>query len=182
MINIETQSLVLRNFKKSDCEELKKYLANEKKYEFRPIYNISDIRTIDEMEFFSKSDSFVAIKLKGEEKLIGYIEIIQLSPPEIKTIEIRFIFDTKYDSEEFRLEGLKAIIKYSFDRLNAHRIISKCNSSDSKTWRLLDRLSMREEGITVKSAIVNKNENGKVEWSDEVMYALLKEEYEEYNF
>ena len=47
----------------------------------------------------------------------------------------------------YATEGAKALIDYAFEHLGARRIIAMCNPMNERSWKLLERLHMRREGL-----------------------------------
>ena len=58
-----------------------------------------------------------------------------------------------------------------FDGLGLHRVVARVDARNGPSLRLCERLGMRRE------AVLRENEWFKGEWSDEVDYALLEQEW-----
>lgn len=67
-------------------------------------------------------------------------------------------------------------MKYGFEELGVHRVIALCNPENESSWKLLERISMRREGIFRKEVFFKTTINGQPIWQDTYQYAILKEE------
>ena len=68
-------------------------------------------------------------------------------------------------------EVLKGIIDYLFKELDKHRVLASLDPRNHQSIKLMERLKFRKEGHFVKSILVQ----GK--WEDDVIYAILKNEW-----
>ena len=68
-------------------------------------------------------------------------------------------------------ETLHAVITYLFKALNKHRIIASIAPENTGSIKLVKRLGFRKEGHFRKSILTD----GK--WVDDIVYAILKEEW-----
>lgn len=60
--------------------------------------------------------------------------------------------------------------------LNARRIIAMCSPKNDSSWKLLERLKMRREGLLLKNVYFKTDENNKPIWLDTYEYAILVSE------
>ena len=58
-----------------------------------------------------------------------------------------------------------------FELLGLHRIIARCDARNGASARVMERLGMRREGHLVENEFI------KGEWTDELLYALLEQEW-----
>ena len=65
------------------------------------------------------------------------------------------------------------MLRLGFEELGLHRIIGRCDGRNEASARLMAKLGMRHEAHFVRNEIV------KGEWTDEVVYAMLGEEWAE---
>lgn len=68
-------------------------------------------------------------------------------------------------------EALEGIIGYLFTELGKHRITASVDPRNTASMRLMERIGFRKEGHFVKSLF------WKNEWVDDVIYALLQDEW-----
>ncbi|MBP6949131.1 MAG: GNAT family N-acetyltransferase [Candidatus Pacebacteria bacterium] len=94
----------------------------------------------------------------------------------IKTVheyaEIGYWIDKDYEGKGIMNECVKAVIRYGFNDLKLHRIQIKCDSSNSRSKAIPERLGFTLEGRIRESR--KRNE----EFSDMLVYGLLKKEWQ----
>lgn len=177
MVIVETERLIVRRFNVEDWKGLYEYLSQESVVKYEPYNSFNEDECKEEAEYRSQSEAFWAVCLKENNKLIGNIYFQQQEPKKFLTWEIGYVFNPKYYGEGYATESCKAILKYGFEQMEAHRIIGKCNPENSASWKLLERLEMRREGHYKKPAFFKKNTDGKPVWHDAYIYAMLSEEW-----
>ena len=52
-----------------------------------------------------------------------------------------------------------------------------CNPKNERSWKLLERLHMRREGLLLQNIYFETDRNGAPIWLDTYEYAILKEEW-----
>ena len=111
-----------------------------------------------------------AVELTAQDVLIGdcYLKIEYEDP---RQAEIGFTFGPEYQGQGFATEAVSAILDYVFDDLEAHRVIGSADARNTRSMALMKRLGMRQEAHFVKSMWF------KGEWADDVIYAILEEEW-----
>jgi RimJ/RimL family protein N-acetyltransferase len=62
-------------------------------------------------------------------------------------------------------------VRLGFKELGLHRIVGRLNGRNTASARVLERLGMRREAHFVQNQIV------KGDWEDEVVYAMLEDEW-----
>ena len=63
-----------------------------------------------------------------------------------------------------------------FDELNLHRILAHCDAENVGSYRIMEKLNMRREGLFIEARPGNKNAAAK--YNDELSYAITKDEWE----
>ena len=64
------------------------------------------------------------------------------------------------------------MLRLGFEGLGLHRIIGRCDGRNAASARAMEKLGMRRE------AHLRENEIVKGEWTDEMVYAMLRSEWE----
>ncbi len=173
---IETDRLIIRKFRPSDYVALYDYLSdiNVVRYEPYEPYTLYEARR--EAEFRSNSDEFFAVALKEDRdsRLIGNL---YLGRRQFDTMELGFVFDTKWQMRGYATEAAAALLRYAFDTLKAHRIIAECNALNYRSHKLMERLGMRREAEFKKNVYYRKDSFGNPLWQDTLQYAILREEW-----
>ena len=114
----------------------------------------------------------LAVVLKDSQKLIGEVTLFWRSK-EHQQGEIGFIFNPEFSGRGYATEASNALLKVGFETLKLHRIYGRCEARNVASYKLMERLNMRREAHLIH------NELFKGEWSDELIYALLRTEWEE---
>ncbi len=179
MIVMETERLIIRNFRVDDWKDLLEYLSQQEvlKYEPEDASDEEDCR--NKASERSKGNNFFAVCLKESGKMIGHLYFQQVEPAEFLTWELGYIFNPSYSGQGYATEAAGRILRYGFEELGAHRIIARCNPENAPSWRLLERLSMRREGYFRKKAFFRRNSSGEPKWFNEYEYAIIQEEWQE---
>lgn len=68
-------------------------------------------------------------------------------------------------------EALKGVINHIFKDLEKHRIVASVDPLNISSIKLMERLGFRKEAHFKKSLLING------EWVDDIVYALLREEW-----
>ena len=112
----------------------------------------------------------LAIITKDTNELIGDLGIhfIQNEPDQV---EIGITIKREEQRKGYATEALALIFDYVFIRLLKHRIIASIDSDNHASIKLMERMKMRKEAHFRNSLYVD----GK--WVDDVVYAILKEEW-----
>jgi [ribosomal protein S5]-alanine N-acetyltransferase len=174
---IETERLILRGFSPVDDQDLYDYLSLEEvvKYEPYPVQTMEECKI--EARERSYNTDFWAVCLKESNKLIGNIYFHQTEPKSFMTCELGYVFNPNYYHKGYATEACLRMMGYGFKELGAHRIVARCNTKNTASWRLLERLGMRREGHFKKPAYFKTDSEGRPIWHDAYHYALLAEEY-----
>jgi RimJ/RimL family protein N-acetyltransferase len=116
----------------------------------------------------------LAVVLRETGRLIGDVVLIWRSA-EHRMAEIGFIFHPDYHGKGYAREASEAMLAIGFDELGLHRIIGRCHADNTASSGLMERLGMRREAHFVRNELV------KGEWCDELVYALLEDEWKDRN-
>jgi RimJ/RimL family protein N-acetyltransferase len=85
--------------------------------------------------------------------------------------EIGYVFLATSRGRGYATEATARMIDLAFDALDAHRVAGRLDARNEASRRVLERLGMRRE------ALLRENEFVKGEWTDELVYAVLREEW-----
>lgn len=85
--------------------------------------------------------------------------------------EVGYILHPDRQGRGLATEGARAMLALGFDLVNLHRVIGRLDARNTGSAAVLSKLGMRKEAHFVK------NEKVKGEWNDEVVYAVLAEEW-----
>ena len=108
-------------------------------------------------------------KTNGE--LIGDVGMHFL-PPVARQVEIGFTISPRHQRQGYAAEAVGALLSYLFGGLNKHRIIASVDPGNTASIALLEKMGMRKEAHHVQSISTAEG------WADDMIYAVLKEEWE----
>lgn len=86
--------------------------------------------------------------------------------------ELGYVFAPEFAGQGYATEAAAAMLGLAFDGLGLHRVVARLDARNDSSARLLDRLGFRQEAHLVQ------NERFKGEWSDELVYGMLAEEWQ----
>lgn len=176
-IMISTDRLLLKGLQRSDTEALFHYRSDPQVYE----YQDWKPKTMEEAENFIIRNSAtkpntpntwyqLGLYLKKTNNLIGDIGIHFMDPDNLLS-EIGYTLTPSHQSKGYAFEAVTGVIHYLFDQLMKHRISASVDPRNAKSIALLERLGMRKEAHFRKSIWFNN------EWADDIVYAILREEW-----
>ncbi len=174
MESIVSDRLIIRKFKENDWHDLYEYLCDEEVVKFEPYDIYSENQAKEEAINRANNESFYAVCLKESGKLIGNL---YLSKGDFDTCELGYVFNRKYHSKGYATESAKRLLDYAFSDLGARRIIAMCSPKNTGSWKLLERLQMRREGLLLQNVYFKTDSNGQPIWFDTYEYAILKSEW-----
>lgn len=85
--------------------------------------------------------------------------------------EIGYVFLPEAAGHGYATEAAAAVVDIAFDELHAHRVAGHLDARNEASARVLQRLGMRLE------AHLRENEFIKGEWTDELIYAVTRDEW-----
>jgi len=85
--------------------------------------------------------------------------------------EFGFIFNPAHHGHGYAGEAAVEMLRLGFERMGLHRIIGRADGRNAASAKLMGRLGLRKEAHFVK------NERVHGEWCDEVVFAMLAEEW-----
>ena len=174
---LETDRLFIRKFQLEDLSDLYEYLSLPEIYIFEPGNPITLEQSKDICLERSKGNSFYAVEIKNEHKMIGHLYFEQIPPLEFMTWELGYIFNPKYQRNGYCTEASRKIIEYAFNDLHAHRITAFCNPINIGSWHVLEKSGLKREGYFKEKAFFRKDKENKPLWHDCYAYGLLDKDY-----
>ncbi|MCR5835766.1 MAG: GNAT family N-acetyltransferase [Lachnospiraceae bacterium] len=174
---IETERLILRQFKPEDAQAMFDNWASEdevSKWLPWPTHeNVEVTKWIlsDWIPKYENPDYYKwAIELKSTGKIIGDISIVRVYE-HIAGGELGYCLGSKWWGNGIMPEAGKAVIKFLFEEVGFNRIQANYFSNNQKSGRVMQKIGMTYEG-TKRQAGMSKQGI-----SDMVEYAILKEDY-----
>ena len=88
-----------------------------------------------------------------------------------EAMEVGYWVREAYWGQGYATEASKMMLSLGFDEFGLHRIFGRCDARNEASAKLMERLGMRREAHFVH------NEIFKGEWGDELVYAILEDEW-----
>lgn len=169
-MNIVTERLQIRYFRKDDWESVYEYAANDKVMRYIPegVYSEEAAKKFVS-DHMGENAEYFPVVLKNEKILIGHIIFHQYFGNH--TYEIGWVFNPKYHNKGYASEAARSVLKYGFEVMKLHRIIATCQPENIGSYRVMEKIGMRKEGH-FKQCIPNGED-----WWDEYYYAILEQEW-----
>ena len=175
---IKTDRLVLRPFTATDLDALHAYqqLPEVARYLMWPARDRDQTRTalkyrIEHPTLEKEGDVLVlAVEHQETGALLGDVNLSWRSEWD-RTGEFGFVFDPRFHGKGYAREAATEVLRLGFEEMGLHRIIGRADARNTASTGLMTRLGLRKEAHFVK------NEFLKGEWTDEVVYAILAEEW-----
>lgn len=175
---LETPRLILRNYKRSDLEEVHRYSSDllTVKYMLWGPNTLTDSldfikRSIQESKRKPRVAYDLAIIEKSNNLLIGGVSLIRHD----HQAEIGWILNRSYWGKGIATEAAHALIRFGFMDLNLDRIIATCDVDNTASYQL-----MRRCGFTLLSVQkeVRKSKNSSEKNHDQILAELKKEDFD----
>lgn len=175
---LKTERLTIRDFLEEDWPDVMEMRTQEEVARYEPWDTTAwaerekVARRIREQRAltFEMVGKYVEFAVVLGEKAIGSVGLKRLSDAH-QDAEVGWTFDARYWGRGYATEAARALMDWGFRTLELHRIISVCDARNVPSYRLMERLGMRREARHVKSFF------SKGEWTDDLVYAVLEEEW-----
>jgi RimJ/RimL family protein N-acetyltransferase len=115
----------------------------------------------------------LGVEMAGTGELVGDVMLFWHSR-EHGGGEIGYVLHPDFSGHGYATEAAHALLRLGFDELGLHRIIARVDERNESSAKLARRLGMREEARLVR------NEFFKGEWSTELDFAMLADEWSAY--
>jgi len=174
---LETERLILRQFKESDLEyflayrndpEVAKYQGWETPYpREKAIEFVDHMRTAEPLQ---SQWLQVAIELRSTQEMIGDVAFF-IKREDERQVYIGYSLARRFWRRGYSFEAVSRLLVYLFAELHFHRVIAECDVDNISSWKLLEKLSFRREAHFVENIFY------KGAYSSEYVYALLRSEW-----
>ena len=176
---IETERLRLRTFARGDLDglaaiqsrpEVTRFVyweAKRGREEVEPV--LAKFIAADAIEGEGDSMS-LAVERRDDGALVGYVSI-WLRSLEHRQVEIGFVFHPDSQGYGYATEASRELLVLAFERLGAHRVFGRTDARNEPSAALMRRLGMRQEAHFRQAEIF------KGEWGDELVFAILEDEW-----
>jgi RimJ/RimL family protein N-acetyltransferase len=85
--------------------------------------------------------------------------------------EVGYVLHPAHHGHGYATEAVGALLRLGFEDLGLHRVAARCDARNTASERVMQRAGMRREAHLVQSEFI------KGEWTDELIYAILRSEW-----
>jgi [ribosomal protein S5]-alanine N-acetyltransferase len=149
MISLETDRLVIRNFRPDDWRGLHKMTLQFEASEYAAYDHTwptseEEIKALT--EWFSEGDDFLAVTLKPTGDFIGFVALHEEDGGNQRSFGLGYRFDFDYHGRGYGTEGCRAVLAHAFDGLGAEVVHAGTGALNKPSVRLLHRLAFDKTG------------------------------------
>jgi [ribosomal protein S5]-alanine N-acetyltransferase len=178
MMALETERLIIRNFKISDWEALHEMIMQ---------YEASGLAAFDQpwptkpeeirgvAEWFAGGDSYLAVCLKDSGRFIGFVGLSPEQKEDCREFNLGYIFNFDYHGKGYATEACRAVLKRAFEDLQADQVITGTAAANVSSCKLLEKLGFHKTAENTGS--LRNDENGKPIEFFGYSYALTRDEW-----
>lgn len=150
-INLESERLILRRYKKEDSNEIFLGFVNQEEFlyyankEKRTLEEqIKSLENIDE-KYLNKEYYNWLIVEKESNKIIGSINLRVDNKND--SVEFNYAIDKRFTSKGYMTEALLVIKRFCFDSLNVNRFQGGAALNNKVSQRVMEKCGLKCEGI-----------------------------------
>lgn len=176
-LSIHSERLILRPVRTEDAEDVFGYRSNAIINRFQgwvpeTLEDVHDFIHNKVSAAIDQPDTWfqLAIIRKDTGELIGDVGIHFLESGSLQ-VEIGCTLNFNQHGNGFATEALTETLNFLFRKLNKHRVIASIDPRNEKSIKLVERIGMHREAHFRKSLWI------KNEWLDDLVYAILKEDW-----
>jgi RimJ/RimL family protein N-acetyltransferase len=181
VVPVRTARLLLRLFREGDLADVNAFQSDPEIVRF--LY--WEARTLDESREWlagriaadrlaEEGDAVaLAVERRSDGRVIGSVNAWWRSI-EHRQAEVGFVISRDAQGQGYAYEATAALLDLLFPLLDLHRVYASTDARNSGSAALLRRLGMRQE------AHLRENEWFKGAWGDELIFAILRTEWEQH--
>jgi RimJ/RimL family protein N-acetyltransferase len=175
---LRTERLLLRPFTADDLDDVAAYQALPEvvRYLYWEVRDRDEVRDVlakrqQRHRLAEEGDTaMLAVVHAATGRVIGEVNLHWVSVAN-RQGEFGFVFHPDYQGRGYASEAAARMLDLAFDELDLHRVYGRTDGNNAASAALMRRLGMREEAHFVQ------NEIFKGEWGDELVFAILSDEW-----
>ena len=177
MVAIETNRLLLRNYRVTDFEDIIKYFADEEVSKYEDFYPMSEEQVRNIITEWKDMDNRLVAELKSQRNVIGSVGY-WIDDEGHYCID--YDFNPGYCGKGYATEASNALIHYLFESVGISAIYGDCDVQNVSSWKLLERLGFQRISKLDNQSYKN-DENGNPILISTFLYELDKAKYNKSN-
>jgi aminoglycoside 6'-N-acetyltransferase len=174
---ITTERLTLRTHRPDDLEPLRAYYGNPDVARYLPFEPWDDDLARESLEKRLQRTGIqgdctslgVVAELDG--RVIGDV-VLWCSDDTRQRAEVGWAFHPDVAGQGYATEAVRAVLGVAFGTYGMQRVFAQLDARNTRSARLCERVGMTREGH------LRRDWWGKGEWSDTLVYGMLREEWE----
>jgi RimJ/RimL family protein N-acetyltransferase len=175
---LRTERLLLRPFTDDDVDDVVAYhsLPEVVRYLYWEVRDRNQVRELlvqrrQRARLAEEGDvATLAVVLQETGRVIGEVNLHWVSEVH-RQGEFGFVFHPDFHGHGYAAEAASRLLDLAFDSLDLHRVYGRADAQNVASAALMRRLGMRQEAHFVQ------NEIFKGAWGDEVVFAILAQEW-----
>lgn len=182
----ETERLILRPYQAGDGAAYYTLAMNNKDHLLpfelgNPALNIQTLEDAEilvrqfALDWAARTIFFVGGWEKATDELVVQI-VVMVVNWDIPEFEIGFFVDKDHEGKGFVTEGSRAMLRFAFDCLGAHRVSAGCNDTNLRSQHVIERLGLIREAHYRQNRPQVKLADGT--FSGDYHYGMLRSEYD----
>lgn len=175
-LELTTERLKIRRICEDDAEAVFKYRSDAVTNEYqgwlpKTINDVYDFVKRVPADINIPGTWFqVVIIISETDEVVGDIGIHFLDT-DSRQVEIGYTLAKKHHGKGYATEGVKRTVDFLFNELDKHRVTASIDPGNHSSIKLMERLGFRKEAHFKESLFI------KGKWVDDVVYAILKKEW-----
>ena len=170
MIKLETERLILRNYRENDLMDIMEYFSNKEVCKYEDFYPMSEAQVRDIITEWKELDNRLVAETKATNKVIGSIGYWT---DEEGHHCIDYDFNPEYGGKGYATEAAKELVRYLFEKVGVLAVYGDCDVRNKASWRLMERLGFRRMQ-QLNNQSYKDDENGKPILISTYLYGLEK--------
>lgn len=171
---IETEHLIIRNFRKKDSAGLLEYLSRPRVNCFASDRLWSEESAQAYISGTPKGMLRYAVCLKEDDFIIGDVFAVC---ERADTFSVGWHFNQHFEGKGLAYEAATGLLDYLFHDIGARRIYGFVEDDNLRSKRLCERLGMRHEGCMKEFISFVCHPDGTPRYEDTCIYAILNKEW-----
>ncbi len=170
-LELHSARLVIRSIIPEDWCSIFEYMSDENVTRWLPEGKFTEITA---REFAERNSGNAARALavieRQANRFLGHMVFHPVDAT--RTHEIGWVIHQSEHGNGYASEAASALLKHAFSTLDCHRVIATCQPENIASWRVMEKIGMRREGLLLQCI-----HRGGETWWDEYVYAILKSEF-----
>lgn len=140
MVHIETERLIVRNYRTTDFHDVFAYFSNEEVSRYEDFYPMTEEQVKNIISEWKDMDNRLVAELKNKNVVIGSIGYWT---DDEGNHCMDYDFNPKYGGHGYATEAGKALVRYLFETVGVGDVYADCDVNNVSSWKLLERLGFQ---------------------------------------